>query len=79
MRPIFMTAMAMVLGTLPLALKKWAGADIYNGLAMAVVGGLSVATLFTLIFVPVVYTLLDSLKARFWNVRPVTLDDKDMA
>ncbi len=79
MRPIFMTAIAMVLGMLPLALKKGAGAEIYNGLAMAVVGGLSVATLFTLIFVPVVYTLLDSLKARVWKVRPITLDDKDMA
>ncbi len=79
MRPIFMTATAMVLGMLPLALKKPAGAEIYNGLAMAVVDGLSVATLFTLIFVPVVYTLLDSLKARFWKIRPVTLDDKDMA
>jgi len=74
-----MTATAMVLGMLPLALKKRAGAEIYNGLAMAVVDGLSVATLFTLIFVPVVYTLLDSLKTRLWKIRPVTLDDKDMA
>ena len=41
MRPIFMTAIAMVLGMLPLALKHGAGAEIYNGLAMAVVGGLS--------------------------------------
>lgn len=79
MRPIFMTAIAMVLGMLPLALKKGAGAEIYNGLAMAVVGGLSVATLLTLIFVPVVYTLLDSLKTRVWKVRPVTLDDEDVA
>ena len=55
-----------------------AGAEICKGLAMAVGGGLSLATLFTLIFVPVVYTLLDSLKARFWRVRPVTLDDEDM-
>jgi hypothetical protein len=46
---------------------------------MAVVGGLSVATLLTLIFLPVVYTLLDGLKARLWKVRPITLDDKDMA
>jgi RND family efflux transporter MFP subunit len=75
MRPIFMTAIAMVLGMLPLALKRGAGAEIYNGLAMAVVGGLSVATLFTLIFVPVVYTLLDDLKNRFWKVKPVLLDD----
>jgi HAE1 family hydrophobic/amphiphilic exporter-1 len=77
MRPIFMTAIAMVLGMLPLALKHGAGAEIYNGLAMAVVGGLSVATLFTLIFIPVVYTILDDAKARFWKVQPISLDDID--
>jgi len=76
MRPIFMTAIAMVLGMLPLAVKHGAGAEIYNGLATAVVGGLGVATLFTLIFIPIVYTLLDDLKTRFWKVRPVSLDEE---
>ncbi len=75
MRPIFMTAIAMVLGMLPLALKHGAGAEIYNGLAMAAVGGLSVATLFTLIFIPVVYTMLDDLRNCFWKVKPVMLDE----
>jgi hydrophobic/amphiphilic exporter-1 (mainly G- bacteria), HAE1 family len=74
MRPIFMTAIAMVLGMLPLAFKHGAGAEIYNGLAMAVVGGLSLATLFTLIFIPVVYTVLDDVKTRFWKLKPVDLD-----
>ncbi len=77
MRPIFMTAIAMVLGMLPLALKHGAGAEIYNGLAMAVVGGLSVATLFTLVFIPVVYTILEDVKEHFWKVRPITLDEID--
>ncbi len=76
MRPIFMTAIAMVLGMLPLALKSGAGAEIYNGLAMAVVGGLSVATLFTLIFIPVVYTVLDDVKQRFWKVRPLIIEKR---
>lgn len=75
MRPIFMTSIAMVLGMLPLAVKNGAGAEIYNGLAMAVVGGLSIATLFTLIFIPVVYTLLDDVKARFWKVKPVVFEE----
>jgi len=74
MRPIFMTSIAMVLGMLPLALKQGAGAEIYNGLAMAVVGGLSVSSLFTLIFIPVVYTLLDDVKNRFWKDEPIRLD-----
>jgi HAE1 family hydrophobic/amphiphilic exporter-1 len=77
MRPIFMTAIAMVLGMLPLAIKHGAGAEIYNGLAMAVVGGLSVATLFTLIFIPVVYTIFEDVKSRFWKVQPVTFEDMD--
>ncbi len=75
MRPIFMTAIAMVLGMLPLALRHGAGAEIYNGLAMAVVGGLSVATLFTLVFIPVVYTILEDVKERFWKVQPITFDE----
>ena len=77
MRPIFMTAIAMVLGMLPLAVKHGAGAEIYNGLAMAVVGGLSVATLFTLVFIPVVFTILEDVKVRLWKVRPIMLDDVD--
>ncbi len=79
MRPIFMTAIAMVLGMLPLALKKGAGAEIYNGLATVVIGGLSVATLFTLIFIPVVYTILDDLKSRWWKVKPLTWEEIDKA
>jgi HAE1 family hydrophobic/amphiphilic exporter-1 len=75
LRPIFMTAISMVLGMLPLALKKGAGAEIYNGLAMSVVGGLSIATIFTLIVIPVVYTLLDDLKNLFPQPRPMVIDD----
>jgi hydrophobic/amphiphilic exporter-1 (mainly G- bacteria), HAE1 family len=63
-----MTAIAMVLGMLPLALKRGAGAEIYNGLAMAVVGGLSMATLFTLVFVPIVYTLVDGTMNRLRKI-----------
>jgi hydrophobic/amphiphilic exporter-1 (mainly G- bacteria), HAE1 family len=74
MRPIFMTAIAMLLGMLPLAVKHGAGAEIYNGLAMAAVGGLSVATLFTLVFIPVIFSILEDLRARFWKDRPITLE-----
>ncbi|MFH0823509.1 MAG: efflux RND transporter permease subunit, partial [Pseudomonadota bacterium] len=77
MRPIFMTSIAMVLGMVPLALKKGAGSEIYNGLAMAVVGGLAVATLFTLVFIPVIYTILDDLKLKLWKVRPVRFDEPE--
>ncbi len=77
MRPIFMTAIAMVLGMLPLALKQGAGAEIYNGLAMAVVGGLSVATLFTLVFIPVVFTIFEDLRDRFWRPQSITFNEAE--
>ncbi len=44
------------------------GAEINNGPAMAVVVGLSVATLFTLVFVPIVYTLVDGTMSRLKKV-----------
>ncbi len=73
-RPIFMTSIAMVFGMLPLALTRGAAAEIYNGMATVVVAGLSVATLFTLIFIPVVYTMLDDLKMRLWSGRSESLE-----
>ena len=69
MRPIFMTSIAMVFGLIPLALTKGPAAEIYNGLATAVVAGLSVAALFTLIVVPVMYTLLDDVRTRVFKTR----------
>jgi hydrophobic/amphiphilic exporter-1 (mainly G- bacteria), HAE1 family len=44
------------------------GAEIYNGLAMAVVGGLPVATLFTPEFVPIVYTMVASTMNRLREI-----------
>ncbi len=74
MRPIYMTSIAMVLGMLPLAVKSGAASEIYNGLAMAVVGGLSVATLFTLVFIPVMYTVLDDIRNAVWRPEKQTID-----
>lgn len=75
MRPIFMTSIAMTLGMLPLAVKQGSGSEIYNGLATAVVGGLAVSTLFTLILIPVVFALLDDLKTRYWKIQPVVFGE----
>ncbi len=72
MRPIFMTSVAMVLGMLPLAMTKGPAAEIYNGLATVVVAGLAVSSLFTLIFIPVVYTVLEQIRDRFRGGRPTT-------
>ena len=76
MPPIFMTAIAMIFGMIPLALKSGAGSEIYNGLAIVVIGGLAVATMFTLVFVPIVYTILDDLKERFWKPQSLLEDHR---
>jgi multidrug efflux pump subunit AcrB len=59
LRPILMTACAMVIGMLPMALGLGEGGEQNAPLARALVGGLSVATLATLFFVPVMFTLLN--------------------
>jgi HAE1 family hydrophobic/amphiphilic exporter-1 len=59
LRPILMTAMATVLGVLPLALGIGEGAEMRAPMARAVIGGMTSSTLLTLIVVPVVYTIID--------------------
>jgi CzcA family heavy metal efflux pump len=58
LRPVLMTALAMVLGMLPMSLGLGEGGEQNAPLGRAVIGGLLVATITTLFFVPVVYTLL---------------------
>ena len=64
LRPIWMTALAAILALIPLGMSKEAGAIIASELARAVMGGLLVSTLLTLIVVPVVYSLLDDLAGK---------------
>ncbi|HEY0193148.1 MAG TPA: efflux RND transporter permease subunit, partial [Kofleriaceae bacterium] len=58
LRPVMMTALAMVLGMLPMALGLGEGGEQNAPLGRAVIGGLVLATLTTLLFVPVMYSLL---------------------
>lgn len=55
MRPIFMTSATTVLGMLPLALGHGEGTELYNGLGIAVVGGMILSTIFTLILIPLLF------------------------
>jgi multidrug efflux pump subunit AcrB len=58
LRPVIMTAMAMIIGMLPMSLGLGEGGEQNAPLGRAVIGGLLVATVTTLFFVPVVYSLL---------------------
>jgi hydrophobe/amphiphile efflux-1 (HAE1) family protein len=63
-RPIMMTTFAALLGAIPLALGKGAGAEIRQPLGYAIVGGLLVSQFLTLCTTPVVYLALDRLRRR---------------
>jgi multidrug efflux pump len=65
-RPILMTSISTIGGTLPLAIASGAGSETRNPLGLVVVGGLSIATVLTLFVVPVFYLLFD------WLARKVT-------
>lgn len=58
LRPILMTTAAMVLGALPLALAKGAGAESRQAIGWVIVGGMSLGTVLTLLVVPVVYLII---------------------
>jgi HAE1 family hydrophobic/amphiphilic exporter-1 len=63
-RPIMMTTMAALFGTLPIALGWGAGAEARRPLGLAVVGGLVVSQSLTLFVTPVVYTYMDSFQSK---------------
>ncbi|HEY3132325.1 MAG TPA: efflux RND transporter permease subunit [Acidobacteriota bacterium] len=58
LRPILMTTLCTLFGLFPLALGLGSGAELQKPLAMAVIGGLTLSTLITLVFVPTLYSLL---------------------
>jgi multidrug efflux pump subunit AcrB len=63
LRPIVMTALAMIIGMLPMALGLGEGGEQNAPLARAVIGGLTLATLATLFFVPLMFSILRRIPA----------------
>jgi multidrug efflux pump subunit AcrB len=80
LRPVIMTALAMIIGMLPMALGMGEGAEQNAPLGRAVIGGLVMATVATLLFVPVVFSYLrrtgyhelmtEEIEPRGWRRRP---------
>ena len=60
-----MTSLAMILGMLPVALTFGTSSNFRASMGVTVIGGLISSTLLTLVVIPVVYTFLDDLSAKF--------------
>jgi hydrophobic/amphiphilic exporter-1 (mainly G- bacteria), HAE1 family len=76
-RPIMMTTMAALFGTLPIALGLGAGAEARQPLGLAVVGGLLFSQMLTLFVTPVVYTYMDGLET--WIKRKTNRENRGTA
>ncbi len=67
-RPIMMTIISFLLGTLPLAMATGAGAVSMRSIGVVIVGGMIAATFVSSLFVPVIYVLLETLREKFVSV-----------
>jgi len=69
LRPIIMTTMTTVFGMMPLAFGIGQGSETYKGMAIAVIFGLTFSTLLTLIFIPVLYSIYNSMMNKIEGFR----------
>lgn len=57
LRPVLMTTMTTILGMIPMAVSTGQGSEMWSPMAIAVIGGLAVSTILTLIYVPTMYCI----------------------
>jgi hydrophobic/amphiphilic exporter-1 (mainly G- bacteria), HAE1 family len=65
LRPIVMTTVTMILGMSPMAIGFGLGAEMRQGMAVAIVGGLTSSMIFTVFLVPVMFTYVESARTKF--------------
>jgi len=70
LRPIIATSLTTVTGTLPLVIMPGAGSELYRGLGSVVTGGLVVSTIFTLILVPLTFSLVLDIQFALARMHP---------
>jgi HAE1 family hydrophobic/amphiphilic exporter-1 len=73
LRPILITTVSTVLGLFPMALGIGEGAEVRTPMAITVIGGIAVATLLTLVVIPVVYSLMVREKVQETSGRPLAV------
>ncbi|HBT76323.1 MAG TPA: hypothetical protein DEB39_05220, partial [Planctomycetaceae bacterium] len=73
-RPIFMTTATSAIGMLPLVLAPGAGSELYKGLGSVVVGGLACATMFTLLIVPLLFSLVIDIRDGLARLRGTNVE-----
>jgi multidrug efflux pump subunit AcrB len=82
-RPIVMTTIAMAAGMLPAALAFGDGGEFRAPMAIAVIGGLIVSTMLSLVFVPAIYSIMETIskwvgKAVRWGINPNQPDEPEL-
>ncbi len=65
LRPILMTTLAMILGMIPVAVGFGASSSFRQSIGYTIIGGLTSSTILTLVVVPVVYSIIDDISAKF--------------
>jgi multidrug efflux pump subunit AcrB len=76
-RPIMMTSLSTIIGMIPLAAEWALGAERFSPLAIAVIGGMSVSTLLTMVVIPVLYSLAESATSTLKKTRNFVLRRKE--
>ena len=72
LRPILMTTLTTVLGLVPMALGLGEGGEVQAPMARVILGGLTTSTLITLVFIPILYTLVEERSERKAHTRQAT-------
>jgi HAE1 family hydrophobic/amphiphilic exporter-1 len=71
LRPILMTTFAMIFGMVPIAIGHGDGGEARAPMAIAVIGGLITSTVLTLVIIPCVFSLFQSVKSRYYKTEPL--------